>query len=304
MSEEIIKKLRESDWCNCTTIPLSPANYIESFKIIEKHLSLCKYDLMLSCGDRIEMAGASCSAFHNNIKIAHLGAGIIDYSFVLFDDINRWCISLYADIAFCEDHASAIRLLKFWEDIGRNSVKEIQNVHIVGNFYEINEIDESLVPRYRYCDKCEIMRDCSEPNGIGCIEPYDLVLINAVTTKENKSTGRIESHFDSGLFGKDMDMSNTIWIGANPDFSIKSVPCTYYDNLPRPQFLGLLKQCKRFFTNSSCSYYEAPYFLKPEQIIQVGLRNKGRSTPKDLEIGASDKIVKILKEWWENEGNS
>ena len=75
-------------------------------------------------------------------------------------------------------------------------------------------------------------------------------------------------------------------------------------NVPRPQFLGLLKNCKRFITNSSAAYYEAPAFLLPEQIIIVGDRNKERSsnfyglTP--LIEGASNRIIDELERWWKN----
>lgn len=133
------------------------------------------------------------------------------------------------------------------------------------------EIDESLVPE----------------------EHYDLVLINPTTTMEE--IVYIESDF-------------AIIIESNPDntelqiVNIEKVKkYKSYKTLPRPQYLGLLKNCKRFISNSSDVYYIAPQWLKPEQIIQVGLRNKNRSTPKKLETGASQKIVDILEKWWLNQ---
>ena len=88
-----------------------------------------------------------------------------------------------------------------------------------------------------------------------------------------------------------------IQIGCNPDLRVGKWGGVdqYYDNLPRPQFLGLLKNCRRFITNSSAAIYEAPHFLKPEQIIMVGDRNRNR--PKGpFKTGASDRIVEILHE--------
>ena len=77
----------------------------------------------------------------------------------------------------------------------------------------------------------------------------------------------------------------------------------FYENLPRKIFLGLLKNCSRFITNSSCAYYEAPAFLKPEQIIIVGKRNKRRSSSFSSmgKGGSSDKIIKILEKYFKNE---
>jgi UDP-N-acetylglucosamine 2-epimerase len=69
------------------------------------------------------------------------------------------------------------------------------------------------------------------------------------------------------------------------------------ETLPRPQFLGLLKNCKKFITNSSCEYYEAPLFLKPEQIEHAGWRNKQRGSKYgDMNIkNATENIIKTLK---------
>jgi UDP-N-acetylglucosamine 2-epimerase len=92
-----------------------------------------------------------------------------------------------------------------------------------------------------------------------------------------------------------------VQIGGNPDGTTIQLPgVQYYDNLPRPQFLGLLKNCQRFITNSSCAIYEAPHFLKPEQIIMVGDRNKNRPRGP-FQTGASDRIVSILKEYLEHD---
>jgi len=58
-----------------------------------------------------------------------------------------------------------------------------------------------------------------------------------------------------------------------------------------------LKNCRRFITNSSCSYYEAPFFLKPKQIIKIGIRNKNRSDSyknvlkKDILVDVIKKIM-------------
>lgn len=73
---------------------------------------------------------------------------------------------------------------------------------------------------------------------------------------------------------------------------------TELPSLLRPKFLGLLKNCENFITNSSCEYYEAPFFLKPHQIIHIGERNKERGSKYgDMTIkGATKNIIKILKE--------
>lgn len=75
-------------------------------------------------------------------------------------------------------------------------------------------------------------------------EPYNLVLYNPCTKIKE------------------------ILISPNPDIS--------YLTLPQEQLLGLVEKCNKFFTNSSCGVYEAPFLLKKKQIIWLGKRNKGR----------------------------
>lgn len=68
-------------------------------------------------------------------------------------------------------------------------------------------------------------------------------------------------------------------------------------SLPRSQFLGLLKNCRNFYTNSSCEYYEAPLFLGPEQIVHIGKRNKDRGSKHgDMTIkGATKNIINEIR---------
>jgi hypothetical protein len=136
------------------------------------------------------------------------------------------------------------------------------NVHVVGiSHLDDLEVDESKVP----------------------VEPYNLLLFNRESLQATDWAALVTK-------GK------CIQIGGNPDGVIPNMADAFYPNLPRPQFLGLLKNCQRFITNSSAAIYEAPYFLKPEQIIMVGDRNKNRPRGP-FQTGASDRIVEILKEY-------
>lgn len=83
---------------------------------------------------------------------------------------------------------------------------------------------------------------------------------------------------------------------GNPVIIGKDKDKQFY-SLPRAQFLGLLKNCKKFYTNSSCEYYEAPFFLKPEQIVHIGERNVNRGSKfANMKISnASENIIKAIK---------
>jgi len=301
LTQPIINRLEKEEWCDLTTIPLVPANYLESFKIIEKHISLCKYDLIYLTGDRVEMGAVAQCAFLNSLKIVHYGGGITN-TIATFDDIIRHQISLVADIELCEDYNSATIVKNLWINIEkiksedyylrkllmsgscdfelREKGKELDkeyNIHIVGNLYleDLPELDFSLCPS----------------------EPYDLILYNPPTI------------LDFQLQKKDMlelyeirkSIKNTvIFLDPNPDPKGLFLPVTF-PNLERSKFLGLLSKCSRYITNSSSSVYEAPLYLKPEQIIRVGLRNSNRSSnfeemkkyPNTANI-----IIEIIKNWW------
>jgi UDP-N-acetylglucosamine 2-epimerase len=272
LSDGIIKKIRDEkgDWCNLQLIYLIEGDFIESYKKAQSLFELFDYDLVLCCGDRIETVALGICAFFNNIKVMHLGAGITNYPLSTFDDITRHWLTLASEVQLCEDKTALLRSSELL-----NIIKKKSNGYIVGNFYSdgFDDIDESLVPK----------------------DIYDLVLINPTTI--------IKEELKMMSFEDDL----TIFIQPNSDLKqfLKDFEKTkplkneiFYTNLPRPQFLGLMKNCKRFYTNSSCAYYEAPYFLKPEQIILIGTRNKNRSTPKVLETGASQKIVNILKKYF------
>lgn len=290
LSKPIIMKLIDDAFFSVETYTLSrPGNFPNSYYEIESLVFGDCYsslpDLVFITGDRIEMAAAACAAFHNHIPICHYFAGVLVDPLTTLDDLNRHCITLWSDIQLVESHECYRNVFRLLNSIG----KQI-NCYIVGITHLENlEIDESLVPK----------------------EEYDLVLYNPTTLYKEDIVNIARKRF----------YKNTIWIGPNPDpsfFDVKKVSETrsfwltpkgfkpnpilfkYYENLPRPQFLGFLKNCKRFITNSSSAIYEAPYFLKKEQIVIVGDRNKNRTQfiPGKFDRLASEKIIEVLKNWW------
>jgi hypothetical protein len=282
LSDPVIKRLREH--FDVVLLDLIPQQFGASYSLTEAMLHETRPDLVLITGDRVEMCAAAAAAFHNKVKIAHFYAGIVNDPITTYDDVDRHCITLWSDIQFVEnENARQVVDDLFWainpwiSDRGH-----APNCHIVGiSHLDDLEIDESKVP---------IMETKTWVSSIHnewkkSIRPYDLVLINYEPLGNNPRFNFIKEQY-------------IIQIGGNPDGKIKNAPSSdeCYTNLPRPQFLGLLKNCQRFITNSSAAIYEAPHFLKPEQIVMVGDRNKNR--PKGpFQTGASDRIVEILREY-------
>jgi len=287
LSAPIIRRMREDPFFEVIVLDLGlfVSHFNSAYYNSEMVIKEIKPDLLIATGDRVEMTAAACAAFHNGIPIAHLYAGVTN-NITTLDDINRHCITLWSELAFCEDYTSASNVWHLWKNIKKFTYEQIDKICTkVFMSWGVNLENEELEQFNIYNIGITHLDDLEVDESLVPDEPYDLVLINPTT-----SINEIPSYITD---------KKTIVIGSNPDipFNKGFRDKADYDNLPRPQFLGLLKNCSRFITNSSSAYYEAPYFLKPEQIVLIGERNKNRSTFTNLEVGASDKIVKIVKAW-------
>lgn len=273
LSAPVIKRLKEH--FEVTTLELLPQDFRWSYGITEFEIKKTKPDLIFITGDRVEMCAAAAAAFHNKVKIAHFYAGVVNDPITTFDDVDRHCITLWSDIQFCENFEAWNRVMALFSCFKPPYTLHDGTAYVVGiSHLDDLVVDESKVPKYP---------QFQNPN-YDIVKPYDLVLLNS-----------------EPLSDKDLKYPDTInaiiQIGGNPDgIMAKLKNAYYYPNLPRPQFLGLLKNCQRFITNSSAGIYEAPHFLKPEQIIMVGDRNKNRPRGP-FKTGASDRIVSILREY-------
>jgi UDP-N-acetylglucosamine 2-epimerase len=278
LSAPVITRLRGDPVFQVATCELS---YDYSTAYLQAHKALLAQgtDLLLVTGDRVEMTAAACAGFNNHVKIAHLYAGTGN-NIATLDDVNRHVITLWSEIQFCESMTAAARVTALRKVAGLPH----SQVFIVGiTHLDDLELDDSLVPK----------------------QPYDLVLYNPPTyclPQEQKTL--IER--DTMGIRKLLDEGGRFWIiiGPNPDSGNEMIVRgireeggtmgQMYETIPRVQFLGLLRGCKKFITNSSAGIYEAPHFLKPEQIVMIGERNRDRDRGP-FQVGASDRIVEVLK---------
>jgi len=224
-------------------------------------------DYIICPGDRTEMMDYALDKFRSGKKIIHLWAGEISQG--CHDEVYRHSISLMSCVWLCTNEKACETVMNLLES--SKKYEAYKDMHVVGNIMLDNmEIDESEVPDYK----------------------YDLVLYNPPTALSDT-----ELYNDMNSICTISGNTDTIWIEPNGDH-LSELVWFNTDSMPRPKFLGLLKNCRRFITNSSCAYYEAPFVgLKPDQIIMVGERNKERSSKySDMTIpNASDNIIKILE---------
>lgn len=236
-------------------------------------------DIVLVPTDRYEMVYAAAYAFHNNRIVAHFHAGNVDgYP----DEMNRRAISCFSHIMFCNTARDKENLVRMGEEDWR--------IYVVGSTaFDHIDIDTSLCPAL----------------------PYDLVVLHPDPTSKKQTLADMEAV----LINLKKEASPCIiWLGPNKDlnhevildilkeysFSMSPEQIKQYgykiilQNLPREQYLGLLKQCRRAIGNSSSFVYELSYLNPEAQVIQIGFRNKDRERPEAIVPGGSRKIASIL----------
>lgn len=221
---------------------------------------------ILAVGDRKETFDFVLERFREHYSIIHLWAGeSSDWN--THDEIYRTTMMLMSDIQLCTNKKAKDRVLKICYTLNKRV-----NAFVVGNVMLDNLIvDETNIPQYSYI----------------------LILYNPVM-KPDDVLADIRT-IQKFISNKEL---KHIWIEPNGDmYSDMILPHCTHANLPCQEFLGLLKHCEYFLTNSSCQYYEAPFLINKEKIISIGNRNKNReSKNSNMNIkNAVDNIIKILK---------
>jgi len=220
-------------------------------------------DYILAVGDRKETFDFVLERFRENRKIIHLWAGEISQG--THDEVYRHAMTLMSILQLVTNEEAKKRV----EDLC-NAVDKQPKAVVVGNVMLDNlKVDESAVPE----------------------GDYDLILYNPPTNLSPDGVqAEIQQIVDMVKGGK------MIWVEPNDDPMRELIqPYTTIKNLPRPVFLGLMKRCKRFISNSSCVFYEAPFLLEAEQIVQIGARNENRES-KEADMTIEDASNKVYEE--------
>ena len=311
----VIRRLDEDPDILCVAAPwykdIAPSDLGKWYKKVFKTMSIAKPDLIFASFDRVEMLPVAIAAMVQNIPVAQIHAGNLAGPGT-WDDKVRFAISSIAELLFCNGWASWDRAVKMrrpqldftdplFEILSREQrqdlAEQIDVFEVGSTALDDVEIDDfGLVPR----------RPSAPGHGDDRVIPYDLVLYNPPTAHPEEITQDMAEIFQL-IKGKWV-----WWIGPNGDPGsdlienlfwehMKSIPLqgpkehiTYSKKLPREQFLGLMQNCERFIGNSSSMFKESPAFLKEEQIVNIGTRNKDRSFI-NVHVGGSDRIHKHVR---------
>ena len=266
---EELKKIEEFNVVE-NKIPDTPMGVAEYVLQLEKS-DMPLPDYAVCAYDRPPVTLMAYFLYHVHVPIIQFHAG--DISTGTFDDMDRWCITLWADYHFCAGKTQANRVRKFLRAMGRDPA------HIsVSGVTNLDDLDKIAEP----------------PDG-----DYDIVLYNpptkATTEAMNNELTQLINTLDKETYWlvPNGDPGSVLIEGKVKDLAkVKNISWTA--NMPHEALLGLLSRAKRVIGNSSALYFEAPYFGC--QIIQIGERNKCRENVV-LESGGSKRIARKLKEW-------
>jgi len=241
------------------------AKGVTKFSQIFKKL---KPDINLILGDRDEMLASAIAAYHMNIPNAHIHGG--DKSKGGIDEYNRHAITKMSNIHYAATSKSKKRIIKMGENpkyvflTGSPSVDEIISNKITQK--------KELERKYKITFSGQVI----------------LFVQHSVTTESEKSQEQIINTLKAITKLK----KTTIAIAPNSDpgskkiynqllkNSKKNILLKVYPNIPRTDYLGLLKNCGVLVGNSSSGMIEGSYFNTP--VVNIGIRQENREGGKNI----------------------
>jgi GDP/UDP-N,N'-diacetylbacillosamine 2-epimerase (hydrolysing) len=238
---------------------------------------------LIIAGDRAETFMASIVASYTYTPVAHIQAGELSGN---IDGMARHAIGKLSHIHFAANKDAATRLKKLGEEDFR--------IKLVGapQLDDLKNIDQNKI----------LLKKIFLKQGVSYLKNYILVIYHPVTNEfdliEQKFRA-LESSLKEIAFPK-------IWIMPNNDAGSDTLKdlivdaadnnIYFFDNLPRQDYLHLLKNCKLLIGNSSSGIIESTFFKIP--VINLGSRQNNRVRAKnvlDVKIENKKNIIKAYK---------
>ncbi|MFX0017197.1 MAG: UDP-N-acetylglucosamine 2-epimerase [Promethearchaeota archaeon] len=256
-------------------IPMYPKEDITSSETLGNAIGLAiqgftnsfhndKPDLLLIPGDRFEIFSAVIAAASLNIPVAHLQGGDSAESSQV-DERIRHSISKFAHLHFPACKSSAERLKKMGEEEWR--------IHNVGGvsldqIYEMQLLEKEIIFK-------KLGLDIDKTTALCIYHPYIPEAENAGNQMEEILTALSQMDLQTIIFYPNNDLgSDKIIQVIESKRKVKNFKI--FKNIPRFDYLSILKNIDLFIGNSSSGIVEVPTFKLP--FLNIGPRNKGRET--------------------------
>ncbi len=244
--------------------------------IIDKVVEI-KPDIILLLGDRGEMLAGAVVGSYLGIPLAHVHGGEVTLT---VDEVARHAITKLSHIHFPATERSKKRIIKMGE--------KPENVHNVGA-PGLDSIKRNEITKFS---------NLSEKYELGETDPLLIVVQHPVSGEVKGAGGQMretleaiaELEYPTVIIYPNADaggrkMIDVIKKYENLDF------VTALKNMPRPDFLGLMKAADAMIGNTSSGIIEAPSLNLP--FINVGDRQEGRERGDNvIEVSYDRKEVK------------
>ncbi len=243
-------------------------------------LQRIKPDFILLAGDRGEQLMGAIAGLHMGIPVAHIQAGELSGN---VDGIVRHAITKLAHIHFAANEQFAERVRRLGEHDFRIFVTGAPLVDELTAGLVTTETDLRL--RYRLKENERLILTVQHPLTEEESQAGDQVseTINALT-EINWPTIFV---YPNGDAGSELIRSRLV--------KLKRPHIRLFRNLPRQDYLGLMKMADVVVGNSSSGIMEAPSFGKPA--VNIGRRQNGR--PQALNVvnagNCKDEIVTAVR---------
>lgn len=248
-------------------VPLGNSGYemsvalSEGIKQFSNIFRKVKPDINVILGDRDEAFAAALAAMHMNIVNVHIAGGDISKGGI--DEYIRHAITKISNVHFVSTQKSHANVIKMGED--KKYVFQTGSPTIDG------------IPK-KFPSKNDVLKKYGLRDG------YLLIIQHPVTTEVSESGDQMKTTLEAVVkTGRD-----AIVIGPNSDAGHQEILQTikryvkkygfikFHVNLPRDEYLSLLKYCDLIMGNSSSGIIDAPIFKKAA--INIGIRQEGRES--------------------------
>jgi GDP/UDP-N,N'-diacetylbacillosamine 2-epimerase (hydrolysing) len=262
------------------------AKGVERFASIFRQI---RPDINVVLGDRDESFASACAAFHMNIPNAHIHGGDSTGG---IDEYIRHAITKLSNIHFAATSKSASRIVGMGEDkkfifnVGSPALDEIVSLS--------RSDQQKLASKY----------------NIKVKKQYILFIQHPVTTQVNKSEKQITRSLEAVLqlklpviiIGPNSDAGNIIMRQIIRKYVKNSNLLSYFESIPRKEYLGLLSMCSILVGNSSSGILDAVSFKKP--VVNIGIRQLGREKANNvIDVdGRRDQIISAINTCLHNKG--
>ncbi len=243
-----------------------------------------KPDILLVLGDREEAMTTALVGAYMNIPVAHLCGG--DRVIGNVDDQVRHAVTKLAHLHFVTNSESAERIIRLGEQVFR--IFDVGNPGL-DRLLEVPIIDDAELSR---------RLDFSIFEG----EPIVLLIQHVISTESNQAYEQMKSSLEAIkelgiktiISYPNSDAGGQQMIRAIQEYD--SSPIVYVaKNIPRIEFVNLMRRASCLLGNSSAGILEAPLLKLP--VINVGNRQRARLHAENVQFVPHDKnmIIAALK---------